>query len=134
MSAAAQTVSAAKKPQKKSSAAAELRRLIPYLRPYKGATLFGLLMLAVMGLIGALPPLIIGSIVDCLKGSPQPMPNLTEVSHAGTVTLWHSALKPILYFYQPQNRHTLWVLCLMLVGVVVVKGIFSFTSDRKSVV
>ena len=128
MSTVAQTISAAKKPQKKASAAAELRRLIPYLGPYKGATALGLLMLAVMGLIGALPPLIIGSIIDCLKGSPQPMPNLTEASHAGAITLWHSALMPILYFYQPQSRHTLWVLCLMLVGVVVVKGIFSFTS------
>lgn len=128
MSAAAQTISAAKKPQKKARAAAELRRLIPYLGPYKGATAFGLLMLAVMGLIGALPPLIIGSIIDCLKGSPQPMPNLTEASPAGAVTFWHSVLKPILHFYQPQSRHTLGILCLMLVGVVVVKGIFSFAS------
>ncbi|HEV2182881.1 MAG TPA: ABC transporter ATP-binding protein [Candidatus Acidoferrales bacterium] len=128
MSTVAQTISAAKKPQKKASAAAELRQLIPYLGPYKGGILFGLLMLAVMGLIGALPPLIIGSIIDCLKGSPQPMPNLTQASHAGAITLWHSTLKPILYFYQPENRHTLLVLCLMLVGVVVVKGIFSFTS------
>jgi ATP-binding cassette, subfamily B, multidrug efflux pump len=128
MSAAAQTISAAKKPQKKARAAAELRRLIPYLGPYKGATVWGLLMLAVMGLIGALPPLIIGSIIDCLKGSPQPMPNLTEASHTGAVTFWHSVLEPILYFYQPENRHTLGILCLMLVGVVVVKGIFSFAS------
>ncbi|MGH9732767.1 MAG: hypothetical protein ACRD4A_13815, partial [Candidatus Acidiferrales bacterium] len=115
MSTVAQTITAAKKPQKKAGAAAELRRLIPYLGPYKGATALGLLTLLVMGLIGALPPLIIGSIIDCLKGSPQPMPNLTGASHAGAVTLWHSALEPILYFYQPENRHTLWVLCLMLV-------------------
>jgi len=128
MSTVAQTISAAKKPQKKASAAAELRRLVPYLGPYKGGILFGLLMLAVMGLIGALPPLIIGSIIDCLNGAPQPLPNLTEASRAGGVTLWHSVLKPILYFYQAGNRHTLGILCLMLVGVVVVKGIFSFTS------
>jgi ATP-binding cassette subfamily B multidrug efflux pump len=128
MSAAAETISAAKKPPKKARAAAELRRLIPYLGPYKGATVWGLLMLAVMGLIGALPPLIIGSIIDCLKGSPQPMPNLTEASPTGAVTFWHSVLKPILYFYQPENRHTLGILCLMLIGVVVVKGIFSFAS------
>jgi ATP-binding cassette subfamily B multidrug efflux pump len=128
MSAAAETISAAKKPQKKARAAAELRRLIPYLGPYKGATAWGLLMLAVMGLIGALPPLIIGSIIDCLKGSPQPMPNLTEAAPTGAVTFWHSVLKPILYFYQPENRHTLGILCLMLIGVVVVKGIFSFAS------
>ena len=128
MSAAAQTVSTTEKPQKKAKSAGELRRLIPYLGPYKGAIAFGLLMLSVMGLIGALPPLIIGSIIDCLKGSPEPMPNLTQASQAGAATVWHAVLKPILYSYQPHSRHTLGVLCLLLVGVVVVKGIFSFTS------
>lgn len=128
MSTVAQTINAAKKPQKKASAAAELRRLIPYLGPYKGATAFGLLMLAVMGLIGALPPLIVGVITDCLTKAPEPMPNLTVSSHAGAVTLWHTVLKPIIYFYQPGSRHTLLVLCLLLVVAVVVKGVFSFAS------
>ncbi|MFZ0415943.1 MAG: ABC transporter ATP-binding protein [Candidatus Acidiferrales bacterium] len=128
MSAAAQTISAAKKPQKKTSAAAELRRLIPYLGPYKGTTAFGLLTLLIMGLIGALPPLIVGIITDCLTRAPEPMPNLTVSSHVGTVTLWHTILKPILHFYQPGSRHTLAVLCLLLVGAVIVKGIFSFAS------
>lgn len=127
MSAAAQTVNATNAP-KKTKAAGELRRLIPYLGPYKGATAFGLLTLLIMGLIGAFPPLIIGSITDCLKKAPEPMPNLTEASHAGAVTLWHSVLKPILYFYQPGSRHTIAVLCLILVAVMALKGIFSFAS------
>src|SRR5579875_991568 len=126
MSATAQSVSAAGS-RKRPKAAAELRRLIPYLGPYKAATAFGLLTLVVMGLIGAFPPLIIGSIIDCLKKSPEPMPNLTVASGANA-SFWHSVLSPMIYFYQPGSRHTLAILCLMLVGVVVVKGIFSFAS------
>lgn len=128
MSAAAQTVSGVKDKEQKPRAWQELRRLIPYIGPYKGSTSFGLLMLLVMGLIGAFPPLIIGSIMDCLKGSAQPMPNLTEAGPAGAIGFWHAALKPILYFYQPSSRHTLAMLCLLLVGFVVLKGIFSFGS------
>jgi ATP-binding cassette subfamily B protein len=128
MSAAAQTVPGVKASQPKSTAWGELRRLVPYLGPYKGATVLGLLTLLVMGLIGALPPLIVGVITDCLTKAPEPMPNLTASSHAGTVTLWHTVLKPIIYFYQPGSRHTLLVLCLLLVGAVVVKGVFSFAS------
>ncbi len=128
MSAAAQTVTGVKAKQQKPKAWRELRRLVPYIGPYKGSTSFGLLMLLVMGLIGAFPPLIIGSIMDCLKGSPQPMPNLTEVGPGGAIGFWHSVLKPILVFYAPSSRHTLAMLCLLLVGFVVLKGIFSFWS------
>lgn len=128
MSAAAQTVAGVKPKQQKPKAWRELRRLIPYIGPYKGSTSFGLLMLLVMGLIGAFPPLIIGSIMDCLKGSPQPMPNLTAAGTGGAVGFWHSVLKPILFFYEPSSRHALAMLCLMLVGFVVLKGIFSFWS------
>ena len=128
MSAVAQTVSGTKASPPKSTAWRELRRLIPYLGPYKGATVFGLLTLLVMGLIGALPPLIVGVITDCLTKAPEPMPNLTVSSHAGAVTLWHTVLKPIIYFYQPGSRHTLLVLCLLLVVAVAVKGVFSFAS------
>jgi ATP-binding cassette, subfamily B, multidrug efflux pump len=128
MSAAAQTVAGVKPKQQKPKAWRELRRLIPYIGPYKGSTSFGLLMLLVMGLIGAFPPLIIGSIMDCLKGSPLPMPNLTQAGPAGTIGFWHTVLKPILVFYEPSSRHTLAMLCLLLVGFVVVKGIFSFWS------
>ena len=129
MSAAAQTVTTTKPPQKKVKAWAELRRLIPYLRPYKGTTAFGLFTLVLMGLIGAFPPLIIGIITDCLTGAAEPMPNLTAATRAtGAGGAWHSVLSPILHFYHPDSRHTLEALCLLLVGVVVLKGIFSFAS------
>lgn len=128
MSAAAQTVSGVKPKQQKSRAWRELRRLIPFLRPYKGATAFGLLTLLMMGLIGALPPLIIGIITDCLTRAPEPMPNLLGASRPGVTTLLHSVLKPFLGFYNPGNRHTLVILCFLLVATVAVKGIFSFAS------
>ena len=127
MSAAAQTVSAVKPQQKKQKAWTELRRLTPYLRPYKGATVLGLLTLLLMGLVGALPPLLVGIITDCLTRAPEPMPNLVA-SHPGTTTLFHAGLRPILGFYRPGSLHTLMILCLLLVGVVVVKGVFSFAS------
>src|SRR5690348_14735607 len=131
MSAAGQTigaVGAAKKP-KKIRPAAELRRLIPYLGPYKGATFFGLLTLLIMGLVGAFPPLLIGGITDCLKNAPEPLPNLTA-AQPGASAMWHTVLQPILRFYEPGSRHTLGLLCLMLVAVVIVKGIFSFASRQ----
>ena len=37
---------------------------------YKGMTALGLMTLTLMGLVGALPQLIIGMITDCLQGSP----------------------------------------------------------------
>ncbi len=41
------------------------KHLIPYLTRYKGMVALGLLALTLMGLVGALPQLIIGSIMDC---------------------------------------------------------------------
>ena len=118
----------AAKPKKKRGAA-ELWRLFPYLGPYKGATAFGLLTLILMGLVGAFPPLIIGAITDCLKNAPEPLPNLT-VAQPGAAAMWHTVLQPILRFYRPGSGHTLGILCLMLVAVVIVKGIFSFASRQ----
>lgn len=120
MSAAAQTVSAAKPAQKKPSAWSQLRRLLPYVGRYKGATGFGLLTLLLMGLIGAAPPLIIGALTDLLSKAPTTMPNVTGLPRR--------LMSPILHFYAPGSRHALWILCLFLVGIVVIKGIFSFWS------
>lgn len=117
--------------QPKRKAWMELRRLIPYLRPYKGATALGMLSLLLMGLVGALPPLLVGIITDCLTHAPEPMPNLMTNPRSGTAavaSMWHSLLAPMLSFYQPGSRRTLLILCLLLVGVVAVKGVFSFAS------
>jgi ATP-binding cassette, subfamily B, multidrug efflux pump len=120
MSAAAQTASVAKPAQKKPSAWSQLRRLLPYVGRYKGATGFGLLTLLLMGLVGAVPPLIIGALTDLLSKAPATMPNVTGLPR--------KLMSPVLHFYAPGSRHALWILCLFLVGVVVIKGIFSFWS------
>ncbi|HEV2490739.1 MAG TPA: ABC transporter ATP-binding protein [Candidatus Acidoferrales bacterium] len=129
MSAAAQTVGVAAKPsQQKPKAWGELGRLLPYVAPYKKATAFGLLTLVLMGLVGAVPPLIIGAITDLLRGSRNPLPNLTQIASPGAGGLWPWLMKPILRLYQPGSGHALGMLCLLLLGVVLVKGVFSFAS------
>jgi ATP-binding cassette, subfamily B, multidrug efflux pump len=121
MSAAAQTAGVAAKPsQPKPKAWRELARLIPYVAPYKGPTGMGLFTLLLMGLVGAAPPLIIGAIIDLLNHAARPLPNLTGVSR--------TLMSPILHFYVPGSRYALGMLCLALVAVVVIKGIFSFIS------
>ena len=55
----------------------------------------GLLSLTLMGLVGSLPQLIIGSIMDCLKGSQQPLSTLTGASR--------HILNPLFSFYAPSR-------------------------------
>jgi|SRR5690348_4860287 len=121
MSAASQTAGVSAKPSKKKAKAwRELGHLLPYIAPYKKATGFGLVVLMLMGFVGAASPLIIGAITDLLDHAATPLPNLTGISR--------TLMSPILHFYAPGSRHALAMLCLALVVVVVVKGIFSFAS------
>ena len=62
---------AAKKP-KKTSSWANLRGLVPYLGRYKGAIAFGMVTLALMGIVGNVVPLATGVITDTLAGSARP--------------------------------------------------------------
>jgi len=80
----------------------------------------GLLTLACMGAVGALPQLIQGIIVDCLNGLPRPLTTLSGTSRA--------VLRPLLHFYSPQSRHALALYCLTIVCVLIAKGFFSFWS------
>ncbi|MGA8142407.1 MAG: ABC transporter ATP-binding protein [Candidatus Acidiferrales bacterium] len=118
MSAIAQPVAAAARPARKLSGAHELKALLPYVYRYRAMTALGLLTLALMGLVGALPQLITGAITDLLKGSPEALSTLTGFSRA--------ILHPILSFYEPQSRHALLIYCVILVTAVLVKGFFSF--------
>jgi ATP-binding cassette, subfamily B, multidrug efflux pump len=120
MSAIAQPVSTAAKPARKPSGWSHLKTLIPYVLRYKTMVCLGLLTLAAMGLVGALPQLIIGAIMDCLKGSAQPLSTLSGTAR--------SILHPLFSFYSPFNRHALGLYCLILVGVMLVKGFFSYWS------
>jgi ATP-binding cassette, subfamily B, multidrug efflux pump len=123
MSAIAQPVTentAKQDSQKQPSGWDQLKHLIPYMTRYKGMVALGLLALTLMGLVGALPQLIIGSVVDLLKGSPQPLSTLTGASRA--------VLHPLFSFYAPLNRHALGLYCLILLGVMLLKGFLSFWS------
>lgn len=105
-------------PERKPSGWDHLKTLLPYVARYKGMTALGLLALAGMGVVGALPQLLIGMITDLLKGSPQSLSTLTGASRA--------ILHPLFSLYAPFNRHALGLYCLILVGAMLVKGFFSF--------
>jgi ATP-binding cassette, subfamily B, multidrug efflux pump len=111
-------VSAAARPAKKASGWDHLKTLIPYVRRYKSMTALGLLTNTLMGLVGAFPQLIIGMITDCISGSARTLSTLT-----GTARI---ALSPLLSLYAPMNRHALGLFCMILIGVMLVKGFLSF--------
>jgi ATP-binding cassette, subfamily B, multidrug efflux pump len=111
-------VSAAARPAKKPSGWDQLKMLLPYVNRYKSMTALGLLTNTLMGLVGAFPQLIIGMITDCISGSAHTLSTLT-----GTARV---AMSPLLALYAPMNRHALELFCLILVGIVFVKGFLSF--------
>src|SRR5271163_3986388 len=120
MSAIAQpsAVSTAARPAKQASGWDHLKTLLPYVNRYKSMTALGLLTNTLMGLVGAFPQLIIGMITDCISGSAHTLSTLT-----GTARV---AMSPLLALYAPMNRHALELFCLILVGIVFVKGFLSF--------
>jgi ATP-binding cassette, subfamily B, multidrug efflux pump len=119
VSAAAQTaVGVRARPEKKPSGWQNLKPLFPYVLRYKRMTLVGLLALAMMGLVGTLPQLIIGAIVDLLRGSARPLSTLTGVSRA--------ILHPLFVIYAPMSRHALGIYCLLVVAAMLLKGFFSY--------
>ncbi len=119
MSAMAQPVVAtARKPKLETSGWKELKSLWPYVLRYKGMTALGLLTLGLMGLVGALPQLIIGIITDLLQGSPRALSTLSGFSR--------SLLSPLFSVYAPWSRHALGIYCVILVAVMLAKGFFSF--------
>src|SRR5277367_548661 len=120
MSAIAQpaAVSTAARPAKQASGWDHLKTLLPYVNRYKSMTALGLLTNTLMGLVGAFPQLIIGMITDCISGSARTLSTLT-----GTARV---VLSPLLALYAPTNRHALELFCLILVGIVFVKGFLSF--------
>ena len=95
-----------------------LKPLLPYVFKFKKTAAIGLAALVMMGLVGALPQLIIGVIVDLLKGSAAPLSTLSGLSR--------HVLHPLFALYAPRSRHALGLFCLILVGVMLVKGFFSY--------
>jgi ATP-binding cassette, subfamily B, multidrug efflux pump len=119
MSAIAQPVATtAARPARKPSGWDQLKTLLPYVKRYKGMTAMGLLALALMGLAGTMPQLILGAITDCLQGSPQTLATLHGAPRA--------ILSPLFKVYAPSSPHALGIFCVVLMGVMLVKGFFSF--------
>jgi ATP-binding cassette, subfamily B, multidrug efflux pump len=116
MSAAVQVAPTA--PEAQASGWDHLKRLIPYIMRYKAMSALGILTLVLMGLVGNLVPLVIGIFTDVLVGSPIPFKNLSPNFRA--------SLSFLFAFYQPGSRRSLALYCLLLVGIIAVKGIFSF--------
>ena len=119
MSTAAQSATAAK-PAPKSSGWRDMKLLLPYVGNYKGQTALGLVMLAMMGILGAIPQLVQGIIADCLTGLSTPLTSLTGTAR--------HLLSPLLSFYAPLNRRALGYYCLAIVVAMVLKGVFTFWS------
>ena len=119
MSAIAQPAAASTaRPVKQASGWDHLKTLIPYVNRYKTMTALGLLTNTLMGLVGAFPQLIIGMITDCISGSAHTLSTLTGTAR--------TTLSPLLALYAPMNRHALGLFCVILIGVMLVKGFLSF--------
>lgn len=117
------TKAAAANQPPKASAWKNLRGLFPYLRRYPGGLALGLLATVLMGIIGNIVPLAIGIIIDVLAGSERPFSNGAVVG-----ALKANWLSTIIPFYQPSSRHTLEVYCLLLIGLIAIKGVLSFSA------
>ncbi|HEY1865531.1 MAG TPA: ABC transporter ATP-binding protein [Candidatus Acidoferrales bacterium] len=98
----------------------QLQKLVPYLAKCKGQIAVGLLTLAAMGIVGTISPLVLGVILDCLSGSPQPLGRLSRMSPR----LIHFLIPA----YQPSSARTLVIYCVIAIVIVALKGIFSFWS------
>jgi ATP-binding cassette, subfamily B, multidrug efflux pump len=97
-----------------------LLSLIPYMGRYRLMTTLGFLTLIVMSVVGNLVPFVFGVLTDTLTGNPLPF----EHGAASAV----SELGRLVPFYSPHSRHTLALYCIILVGLIAIKGVFSFAT------
>ena len=111
---------------KKVSGWQNLRGLLPYLARYKGSIAWGLLTLALMGLIGNIVPLTTGIITDSLTGSARPF-QPTE-GRAGPAVPGGDWLGNLVPYYAPHSRYTVGFYCLILILCIALKGLMSFAT------
>src|SRR5450432_507600 len=126
MSTAAAATTSAKQAKQapKSSALKNLRGLVPYLGRYKSAIAWGLLTLALMGIIGNVVPLATGIITDSLTGSPRPFAH----TNSPVGTMGADTLGKLVPYYQARSRQTLAFYCLVVVFCIGLKGLLSFAT------
>jgi ATP-binding cassette, subfamily B, multidrug efflux pump len=111
-------VTACARPERQPSGWDNLKPLVPYVLRYKRTGLIGLLALVTTGIVGAMPQLIIGMIVDLLRGAARPLSTLTGSSR--------HILHLVFAIYVPFSRHALGIYCLLLIAIMLVKGFFSY--------
>jgi ATP-binding cassette subfamily B multidrug efflux pump len=124
MSAAANTLagSAVKSTQKRASGYAQLMRLSPYVRRHTGEVILGMLTQTGMGITGTLLPLMIGAIVDCIKGAQAPLAQLGRLTQI--------SLGFLLPYYHPKSAQTLVIFCSALIIVCAIQGVFSYWTRQ----
>jgi len=106
----------------------DLRGLMPYLRRYTGGIVFGLLTVALMGIVGNIIPLATGVMTDTLAGNPVPFQHAAQTGNPLMVALNPSRLSSSIPFYAANSRRTLGIYCLIVVLCVAIKGVLSFSA------
>lgn len=100
-----------------------MARLLAYMRPYAGATLVSVLLMAVVGAMQAFRVLLIKPIVDNVL-SPAASPNRVLV-----FTVPHTAVRVDLQRWLPSHFHNAWtVVALALVASALVKAICDYAG------
>src|SRR5579859_1212816 len=124
MSAAANTLSGSVSTTapKRASGWAQLMRLSPYVARHKSELLIGLVTQIGMGITGTLLPLMIGAIVDCIKGAEAPLAQLGRLTHI--------SLGFLLPYYHPRSAQTLEIFCTALIVVCALQGFFSYCTRQ----
>ena len=124
MSAAANTLSGAvpKTAHRRVSGWAQLTRLYPYVARHKMEVLIGFITQACMGITGTLLPLIIGAIVDCIKGAEAPLAQLGRLTQI--------SLGFLLPYYHPRDARTLEIFCTALILICALQGVFSYWTRQ----
>jgi len=108
------------KPAPQASPVQNLRTLLPYVWRYRVGTALGIATLVLGGLVGAMLPLVMGTIVDSISGGHSLIERLGALP--GPVERF------LLSFYRPLNGETLVFFSLTLIGIVLLKGTFSFLT------
>ncbi len=113
---------AAKTRRKPVSGWGHLSRLLPYFRGHGGEIILGLLAQAVMGITGTLLPLLVGAVVDCIKGAEAPLVQLGRLTRL--------SLGFLLPYYHPRSAQTIEIFCTALILICVFQGLFSYCTRQ----
>jgi ATP-binding cassette subfamily B protein len=124
VSAAANTFAgtAPKAAPKRVSGWAQLSRLRPYVARHKTEVVIGMITQIGMGITGTLLPLIMGAVVDCIKGAEAPLAQLGRLAQI--------SLGFLLPYYHPKSPQTLAVFCSALIVICAIQGVFSYATRQ----